>query len=222
MQKLCITQISQSPLQLLPINGVTLAPGQSRTLSGKVEVLPTVDDGTYTVVLRVKANGEFVQNVEIKVHLDRNILNNSDFENGIDHWYVNGNGGVWDTENSYSGNGSMRLDIVPGYYSNARTNQLLRLEPNKPYKFSAWIKAETEGNMYVNFVAHDETWSVIQGGETQNLVDIGTDWTYIELTYTRDPDKDYDFDFIYYWYRESSAGGTGTVWIDDVKLSLIE
>ncbi|MFC5406363.1 glycoside hydrolase domain-containing protein [Cohnella soli] len=71
-----VEQVDQGPLQVVAISDFTLVAGEFTTLNGKIEVSPTLEDGTYTVILQVKANGTLVKAIEIEVRLNRNMLFN--------------------------------------------------------------------------------------------------------------------------------------------------
>ncbi len=208
-----VEQLDQGPLQLVPVSGATLAPGEFMTLTAEVKVPPSLEDGTYTMQLQVGENGAPVQLVTVGISLKRNLVNNSGFEQDLAGWYIPpAYGGMRDTTASHSGEASLK--VASTYF---RTDQQFVLEPGKSYTFSAWMKAETAGTLVVQFTSYQDRgsgWVLIPDETSSRTIHIGTDWTLVELTYTRDPAKDYEFDFVNFWINDNS---TGAVWLDDVQ-----
>lgn len=216
------TQTAQSGLQLQPQDELELSRGDAKSQLGTLHVPSSTEDGTYIVMIQPNVDGVDFEPLRLTVQLDRNIIYNPSFELGMEGWYADQGVTEIDTNESYSGNQSLKM-VQPGYATSFPDLAWgLHLETGKDYVFKAWMKGETEGRATIRLRSIKRGVGDVYPEVYRHDVQIGTDWTYVELTFTQDPELDYDYNLIAFWNKSTDAGGTGTLWIDDVTLSLNE
>ncbi|RAV11900.1 DUF4838 domain-containing protein [Paenibacillus contaminans] len=210
-------QTDQGSLRVGPLNPINLAPWQTASVSAVISVLAQTIDGTYQVEMKTLANGEELELLTLNVQLDRNIVVNSGFDADLAGWWASTGVATRDVTEKHSGASSMRITVPASGYTYARTDQKLYLEPGREYVLKAWMKGSRAGRITMEFRSLKNN-SDITNGSTKLRVEIGADWTYVEIPYTRNPNLDFDYNWIAVW-AYNDAIGTNTLWVDDVTIS---
>ena len=78
---------------------------------------------------------------ELKFIKEENCISNGTFETGTEHWTAKNANLIRDTSDSYTGNASAKVIVGSDF---GAAYQRIRLEKNKQYTFSVWVKLVSE------------------------------------------------------------------------------
>ncbi|WP_171634098.1 DUF4838 domain-containing protein [Paenibacillus plantarum] len=220
-----LAQMDNSVMTLSSITRIELGAHQSKNMDSMLFVPTTVTDGTYTVMVDVKLDGQPLSQMTLTVNMNRNLLYNGGMEtqnpsnatlpNG---WYIPPGFAVLDNAVKHNGNSSLRIDMGTRPYGSIRTDRTdLKMVPGKDYTMTAWVKGLAAGQK-VSMQIYEMR---LAGGGTvvkSQSFNVDDRWQRIEMTYTPAINSVSDYNWTYFFV----APPTNTLWIDDVQVSEVE
>jgi hypothetical protein len=197
-------------------SAVTLAAGETKTVSGTVTVTNAAVDGTYSIPIHVVWDGQTIVSPNVTVTLNRNLVTNPSFEpdaTGVLNGWAQ-KSAVWDAAVAHSGTHSIQLSYIPGADNQFRsaTASYMTVTPGKTYELSGWIRnLATQGSFTFQARLISSAGSTYL---TKTLPLNAGDWTQISIPFTAPAGV--TTVAVYF-----NAGPTtnGPAWLDDVYFS---
>jgi hypothetical protein len=160
------------------------------------------------------------------VHAVENLIQNGDFEAGVDvGWAVAQRGAALmvvklDTEEFVVGGGSARFEIKNTGAGGTHDltydcGTALSIKNGKTYTIDFWIKAEEERTICIDLLMNHPPWTRVQGFPVDKIP-VTTEWEVRHHTFKADF-SDGNMIFLFSFSRGTNVNPLATTWIDHVR-----